>query len=384
MSHRLVVVGAGYAGLLATKRLDRLLRRHDVTITLVNASDRFVERVRLHQLAAGQRSSGHPSLRRQLGGTSVRLVVGRVTAIDAACRAVTVDAPQAVGAPPASIGYDTLVYALGSGARLDDVPGAPAHAYAVADIEQAARLRDRISQKTTSGATVVVVGAGLTGVETAAELAESCPTLRVRLLTGADDVGSGLMPRARSHLRYALDRLGVSVHTKAVVTEVREDGLDTCDGVPFAAETVVWATGFRVPELAHASGFATGEDGRMLVDATLRSISHPDVYAVGDAAAGISPSGAPGRMSCQSALAMGRGVADVIAARLSGAESEPVRIGYVFTNISLGRRDGIIQFTRADDSPRRFVLTGRAAAVFKETVVRSTVRKPRGGSVCSG
>ncbi|MFI7316707.1 NAD(P)/FAD-dependent oxidoreductase [Streptomyces venezuelae] len=377
------MVGAGYAGLLATKRLDRLLRRHDVTITLVNASDRFVERVRLHQLAAGQGFSDHSSLRRQLDGTSVRLVVGRVTAIDATRRIVAVDTPQAVGAPPASIDYDTLVYALGSGARLDDVPGAPAHAYAVADLEQATRLRHRISQMAVGG-TVVVVGAGLTGLETATEVAESCPELRVRLLTSADDVGSGLMPRARRHLRYALDRLGVAVHTKTAVAEVREAGLDTCDGVPFAAETVVWATGFRVPELAHASGFATGEDGRMLVDATLRSISHPDVYAVGDAAAGISPSGAPGRMSCQSALAMGRGVADIIAARLAGGEPEPVRIGYVFTNISLGRRDGIIQFTRADDSPRRFVLTGRAAAVFKETVVRSTVRKPRGGSVCSG
>lgn len=163
----------------------------------------------------------------------------------------------------------------------------------------------------------------------------------------------------------------------------------------FAAHTVVWTTGFRVPELARAAGFATDEDGRMLVDATLRSISHPDVYAVGDAAAGLSLSGAPGRMSCQSALAMGRGVAGAIAARLAGGAGEeppPVRIGYVFTNISLGRRDGVVQFTHADDSPRRFVLTGRAAAAFKETVVRSTVRKSRGeywgeywgGTTCSG
>ncbi|MEV2255425.1 FAD-dependent oxidoreductase [Streptomyces sp. NPDC050147] len=371
MSHRLVVVGAGYAGLLAAKRLARKLRRSDVTITLVNASDRFIERVRLHQLAAGQQLAAL-SLRRQLSGASVQLVVGRVTAIDATGRTVCMDTV------PRVIGYDTLVYAVGSRARLDDVPGAVEHAYAVADPEQAIRLRHRVAE-VASGGTVAVVGAGLTGLETASELAESYPELRVRLFTGADDVGAGLAPRARTHVRRALDRLGVSVHPRTLVVAVREDGLDTRDGASFAADAVVWTTGFQVPELARAAGFATDESGRMLVDATLRSVSHPEVYAVGDAAAGVSVGGAPSRMSCQAALPMGRGVADVIAARLTGREPAPVRIGYAFTNISLGRRDAVVQFTHADDRPRGLVLTGRAGAALKEVVVRSTVRSgPRG------
>ncbi|WP_307840371.1 FAD-dependent oxidoreductase [Streptomyces sp. G44] len=364
-------MGAGYAGLQAARRLAHKLRRSDVTVTLVNASDRFVERVRLHQLAAGQRRATVP-LRQQLGGAPVRLVVGRVTAIDTAGRTVCVDTV------PRVIGYDTLVYALGSRARLDDVPGAAEHAYAVADTEQATRLRHRVAELA-SGRTVAVVGAGLTGLETASELAESYPELRVRLFTAGDDVGAGLAPRARTHLRHALGRLGVSVHPRTLVTAVREDGLDTRDGASFAADTVVWTTGFQAPELARAAGLATDESGRMLVDATLRSISHPEVYAVGDAAAAVSVGGAPSRMSCQAALPMGRGVADVIAARLTGREPGPVRIGYIFTNISLGRRDGVVQFTHADDRPRRLVLTGRAAAAFKEAVVRSTVRSgPRG------
>ncbi|MFF5705532.1 NAD(P)/FAD-dependent oxidoreductase [Streptomyces sp. NPDC012794] len=366
MSHRIVVVGAGYAGLSAAKRLARKLRRSDVTITLVSASDRFVERVRLHQLAAGQPLTALP-LRQQLSGAPVQLVVGHVRAIDTAGRTVCTDTV------PGVIGYDTLVYAVGSRARLDDVPGAVEHAYAVADPGEATRLRHRVAE-IASGGTVAVVGAGLTGLETAAELAESYPELRVRLFTGAEDVGLGLAPRARTHLRRALDRLGVSVHPKILVAAVRGDGLDTRDGASFAADAVVWTTGFQAPELARAAGFATDESGRMLVDATLRSISHPEVYAVGDAAAGVSVGGAPSRMSCQAALPMGRGVADVVAARLTGREPEPVRIGYAFTNISLGRRDGVVQFTHADDRPRGLVLTGRAAAVFKEAVVRSTVR----------
>ncbi|WP_030559909.1 NAD(P)/FAD-dependent oxidoreductase [Streptomyces aureocirculatus] len=371
MSHRIVVVGAGYAGLPAAERLAHKLRHSDVTVTLVNASDQFVERVRLHQLAAGQRWAA-PSLRQQLSGTPVQLVVGRVTAIDTAGRTVRMDVA------PGAIGYDTLVYAVGSEARLDDVPGVAEHAYTVAGLEQATRLRYRIAE-IASGGTVAVVGGGLTGLETASELAESYPELRVRLLTGGDDVGAGLVPRARTHLRRALDRLGVSVHPGVVVAAVRKDGLDTRDGASFAADAVVWATGFRAPEPARAAGFATDENGRMLVDATLRSVSHPEVYAVGDAAAGMSVSGTPSRMSCQAALPMGRGVADVVAARLTGREPGPVRIGYVFTNISLGRRDGVVQFTHADDRPRRFVLTGRAAAAFKEIVVRSTVRSGRRG-----
>ncbi|MFJ2766262.1 NAD(P)/FAD-dependent oxidoreductase [Streptomyces sp. NPDC087300] len=269
MSHRLVVVGAGYACLPAAKRLARRLHRHDVTVTLVNASDRFVERVRLR-----------------------------------------------------SIGYDTLVYAGGSQARFDGVPGAAEHVHAVAAPEQAMRLRYRVAE-IASGGTVAVVGGGLTGLETASELPESHPWLCVRLFTSADDVGTGLAPRGRTHLRHALDRLGVSIRPKTVVTAVREDGLDTRDGRPCAADAVVWTTGFRAPDLAGAAGFATDQIGRILVDATLRSISLPEVYAIGDAAAGMPVNGTRSRMSCQAALPMGRGVADVVAARLTGREPGP-------------------------------------------------------------
>ena len=182
-------------------------------------------------------------LHQLLTGTTVRLVVGHVTAIDATARTVCIDDE------PRMIVYDTLICAVGSQARLDDVPGATEHAHAVASLEQATRLRHRIAE-ITSGGTVAVVGAGLTGLETASELAESHPQLQVRLLTGADDIGSGLAPRGRTHLLRTLARLGVSIHPKTVVTAVKEDGLDTRDGRSFAADAVVWTTGFRAPDLA--------------------------------------------------------------------------------------------------------------------------------------
>ncbi|WP_069815983.1 NAD(P)/FAD-dependent oxidoreductase [Streptomyces sp. TP-A0874] len=368
MSHHVVVAGAGYAGLLAAKRLDRRLRHTDATVTLLNADDRFVERVRLHQLAAGHRLRELP-LAELIAGTRIRLVVARITALEPSLRAVRIDRP------PHAVGYDTLVYALGSRSAVDKVPGAVEHACPVAESGQALRLRDRLAA-IPSGGSVAVVGGGLTGLEAATELAEAYPSLNVRLLAGSE-VGAGLAPRARQHLRSALDRLRITVHQHTRVAEVHPDAVRTEGGTAFAADATVWTTGFRAAALAEQAGLATDGLGRMTVDATLRSLSHPEVYAVGDAAAGQAVGGSVARMSCQAALPMGRQVADVIAARLEGRKPSPVRIGYAFTNISLGRRNGIVQLTRRDDSPRGSVFTGYPAAAFKEAVVRSTILAAR-------
>ncbi|MGA4846132.1 NAD(P)/FAD-dependent oxidoreductase [Streptomyces sp. G5(2025)] len=364
MTHRIVVLGAGYAGLAAAKRLARLLRRTDVKITLVNTADRFVERVRLHQLAAGQQLRDLP-LRDLLTGTGVELRIAHVTAIDAAHRTVQ------VGAAPHSIGYDTLVYALGSRADVDATPGAAEHAYTVAGAPQALRLQRRVAQIASGGA-LAVVGGGLTGIEVATEMAESYPDLRVELHTAAD-AGRWLPRRAQHHVQQALDRWEITLRSRTSVAEVRQNAVVCASGKTFTADAVVWAAGFRAPATAAEAGFAVDERGRMIVDETLCSVSHPEVFAAGDAAAGHAADGAETRMSCQTAMPMGQQAADAIAARLTGRKPEPARIRYAFTNISLGRRDGITQFTHADDTPRGAMLTGRAAAVFKEAIVRSTV-----------
>ncbi len=363
MVHRIVVLGAGYAGLGAAKRLARLLRRTDVKITLVNTTDRFVERVRLHQLAAGRQLRDLP-LRDLLKGTGVELRVAHVTAVDAANRTVSTAAPH-------SIGYDTLVYALGSGADVDATPGAAEHAHTVAGAPQALRLRRRVA-RIASGGRLAVVGGGLTGIELATELAESHPGLRIDLHT-AGDVAGWLPQRGRHHVQRALDRWGITVHARSAVAEVRQDAVVRADGTALTADAVVWAAGFRAPGTAAEAGFAVDARGRMIVDETLCSVSHPEVFAAGDAAAGHAAGGALTRMSCQTALPMGQRAADAVAARLTGREPAPARLAYAFTNISLGRTDGVTQFTHADDTPRRAVLTGRAAAVFKEAVVRGTV-----------
>ncbi|MCI2417461.1 FAD-dependent oxidoreductase [Saccharopolyspora sp. K220] len=113
MSHHVVVIGAGYAGLMAAKRTARQVRPELVRVTLVNGRDRFVERVRLHQVASGQRLRMRP-LAELVAGTGIEVVVGVVRELDREAKQVRI---QREG-PLRTLGYDTLVYALGSAPRI--------------------------------------------------------------------------------------------------------------------------------------------------------------------------------------------------------------------------------------------------------------------------
>ncbi|GAA4528552.1 NAD(P)/FAD-dependent oxidoreductase [Amycolatopsis samaneae] len=369
MTHRIVILGAGYAGLRAAKRTARLLRGRDVRVTLVNRDDRFFERVRAHQLATGQdlRAWRLPDV---LAGTGIDLVTATVTGVEPGTRTVLLDAA------PHTIRYDTLVYALGSGADTGAdtgaVPGVREHALTVADAAGAARLGARLATMPVRS-DFLVVGGGLTGIEVAAEIAEARPDLRVRLVCDAP-VGGWLSARARRHLRRAFERLGVELCEGARVAKVGPKEVLLGDGRSLPADAVVWAAGFRVPALAADAGFAVDGHGRMRVDERLRSVSHPEVYGVGDAAAGRAAGGRETRMSCQTGLPMGQCAARDIARERTGRRPKPARIRYEWQNISLGRRDGVTQFTRADDSPVRAVLTGRVSAWFKETITRLAAR----------
>ncbi|MEN3360834.1 MAG: hypothetical protein V7637_4816, partial [Mycobacteriales bacterium] len=200
VEHRIVVLGAGYTGMMAALQAARRTRRHGGRVTLVNPSSRFVERLRMHQLASGQRlrQVEIPAL---LAGTGVEFVPGRATGLDPDARVVRLATP----AGPASIGYDTLVYAIGSRAGTGQVPGADLHTYTLDDPASAARLAARLAE--TPAGTVLVCGAGLTGVESATELAESHPDLHVVLASRG--VPAPMMgDRARAYLMRALARLG--------------------------------------------------------------------------------------------------------------------------------------------------------------------------------
>ncbi|MFI6565869.1 NAD(P)/FAD-dependent oxidoreductase [Streptomyces sp. NPDC050534] len=363
MTHKVLVLGAGYAGLVAAKRLARQVRGDEVSVKLVTAFADFVERPRLHQLATGQAIERVP-VARYLRNTSVELVVGSVVGIDLEERTVTTVPDGESRLMP----YDTLVYALGSNIDVAGVPGVATHAWSLVGTDAAAQVNGRLQVLARQKGQVAVCGGGLTGIEIAAEVAECFPDLQVTLVSGARP-GAWLSPKAQAYLARTFEALGVTVRTGARVQEVRADELALDDGDRLPFDLCLWAGGFRVPPLARVSGLAvTGQD-RALVDGTLESVSHPGVYVIGDAAAVSGAWGSELAMGCRTGGFSGPRAADIIAARLTGREPRRFRYRYIHECVSLGRRHGLVQFLNADESPKPVVLTGRKAVAYKNATL---------------
>ncbi|WP_067185147.1 NAD(P)/FAD-dependent oxidoreductase [Microtetraspora niveoalba] len=356
-SIKVVVIGGGYAGVLAA---NRLTQRDDVSVTLINARPSFVERIRLHQLVGGSDDAivGYQDVL----APGVRLVVDTATRIDAAERSVLV-------ATGGTIGYDYLIYAVGSGSADPSVPGATEFAYPIAALEEAQRLRPVLDAAPATAA-VTVVGAGPTGIETAAELAELGRT--VTLVCGRV-LGPYLHPRGRRSVARRLATLGVTVleGPEAKVTAVTRDAVHLGDGRRLPSPVTIWTAGFGVPDLAARSGLSVDAVGRLLTDETLTSVDDVRIVAAGDAAA---PSDLPLRMSCQSATRIGAHAADTVLRRIAGEQPAPLNLGFFGQCISLGRRAGIFQFAHRDDTANRFYVAGRPGAKLKEFVCQSTVK----------
>ncbi|PWE09888.1 oxidoreductase [Streptomyces sp. BSE7F] len=363
MKHRIVVLGAGYAGAFAAGNLARRLSPADTEITVVNAAPEFVERMRLHQLAAG-RDLTFRSLADVFAGTGVRLRLARVTGVAPERRTVSLTGEDG----DAELAYDTLLYALGSSVAHHGVPGVAEHAFDVTGLSSALRLRERLAGLD-GGSTVLVVGEGLTGIETATEFAESRPDLSVAL-AARGELGAWLSPKARRHLRRAFDRFGITVHEHTAVEAVEPARAVAADGTSLPADVTVWSAGFAVHPIAAASGLEVAETGQIVVDRTMRSLSHPDVYAAGDCAYTIGENGRPLPMSCASAGATNMQATAAIIARLTGRAVPTTELKYYGNHISLGRRDAIFQMVDGNVRAKSWYLGGRTAARLKAGVLK--------------
>ncbi len=350
-----VVVGGGYAGTLAA---DHLRQRPDIDITVVNPRPVFVERIRLHQLAAdtGTATADYGSLL----GDGIRLMVDTVDRI-------ATDDRRALLGSGAELDYDYLIYAVGStGAMPPTVPGAAEFAYSVADLESAQRLRYALTDLPLA-APITVVGGGLTGIETASELAERGRPATI--ICGAS-LGPSLSKRGRRSVAKRLRNLGVNVLESVAASQVRWDAVVLSDGAVLPSAATVWTAGFAVPDLAARSGLSTDALGRLLTDETLTSIDDQHVVAAGDAAA---PSGQPLRMSCQAAGPLGAQAANTVLSRICGNTPAVLNQAFVGQCISLGRSHATFQLAHTDDTPVNVVVTGRVAAPIKEAICKGTL-----------
>ncbi len=350
-----VVAGGGYSGTLAA---NHLRQRADVDVTLINPRPVFVERIRLHQLIAdtGAAIADYDSLL----GEGIGLIVDAVDRIEPADRRMVLGSG-------AELDYDYLIYAVGStGAMPLTVPGAAEFAHSVADLESAQRLHYALADLPLS-APITVVGGGLTGIETASELAGLGRP--VTLVCGGV-LGPSLSGRGRRSVAGQLRALEVNVLESVAATEVRPDAVVLTNGTALPTAATVWTAGFTVPDLAARSGLSTDGVGRLLTDETLTSIDDARIVAAGDAAA---PSGQPLRMSCQAAGPLGVQAANTVLSRIAGETPAVLNQAFVGQCISLGRAHGTIQLARKDDTPVDLYVGGRFAASVKETVCKATL-----------
>jgi NADH dehydrogenase FAD-containing subunit len=377
---KIVVIGAGYAGLLAAVRLAGNLRKSPVRITLVSASDTYVERLRLHQLATGRPVKSR-SVAQVLRGTGVIFVQGHVTSLDPSGCSMCVQTETG----PAQLEYDRLVYALGSVTDCDRVPGVRDHAYTLSTEGpfSVLGLRERLFALNASAGTLVVCGAGPTGIESSAAFAAAYPNIRVRLITAGAfgrlwGNGSETPPAgdaAAEYMRKSLSMLGVTIQEQTTATEVGAAEIQTDKGA-IAYDLCLWTGGFVAPALARQAGLSVNERGQILVDPFLRSISHPDVTAVGDAAHPVEEPGVHVRMCAATAVVMGAHGADCLAAELWGRTPKALSFAYQGQCIALGPHSAIGFNNFPDDIPNRPFFTGRAGYWVRELVLGYLVTLP--------
>jgi NADH:ubiquinone reductase (H+-translocating) len=356
----IAVLGGGYAGLFAAHRAARALtkaRRSDPVVVLVDSDDPWQERTRWHQVAAGETVRSR-SRARIFRGTRVKTVTGTVTGIDLDGRTLAFgDQAQE------PLAFDRLVYAAGSRSNAAVIPGASAHAHTLDTAETSKSIAVAIAERPDSR--VLIAGGGLTGIQTAAQIARRHPKAHVTLVSSGA-IGHELPGAAQARAAQALTGLGVEVVEECRVEAV-EPGYAQCASGQIAADLVVWTAGFVPSPLAAQAGLAVTGSGQVVVDAALRSVSHPFVFAAGDGA--VVPR-ASSTYGAYAATATGATAGRNAGLDLAGRPVKPLNMGYSFLAASLGPGNAVVQLLHPDGIPRRQILTGKPANALKEAVER--------------
>jgi NADH dehydrogenase len=357
---RIVVVGAGFAGLHAARGLSRQLGG-TAEIVVINSTDYFLYLPLLPEVAAGVLDPRRVSVSLTATLPGVRLRIGEVDAVDLDARQVGYTDPEG---GTHHLGYDRLVLAVGSVNKLLPIPGVAAHAHGFRGIAEALYLRDHLTRQVELAAatsdpglraarcTFVVVGAGYTGTEVAAqgvlltaELARGIGDLagqpmRWLLLDLAQRVLPELDPRLSATADRVLRERGVQVLTGTSVDEATADGVRLSTGEFVATRSLIWCVGVRPDPLVELLGLPLAK-GRIAVDAQLRVAGHPEVFACGDAAA-VPDRSRPGQftaMTAQHAVRQGRLAARNVAASLGHGHPAPYRHHDLGFLVDLGGRD---------------------------------------------
>ncbi len=361
---RILVVGGGYIGMYAARRLERRLRGSEHTLTLVNPENFMLYQPFLPEVASGlidPRAVVVP-LRRVLRRTE--LVVGEVTTIDPDAKRASV---RLAGGDRRELDYDVVILGAGSWSRTLAIPGLAEHGVGFKDLAEAIWLRNRVLSQLDRAAeladagskraalTFVFIGAGFAGIEALGELEDlartatrTIPTLdraeqRWVMVEAADRILPELEPGLASYAAERLRARDIDIRTSTRLERIEDGVVHLSDGDAFAADTVVWTAGVRAAPLAAGSGFPVDERGRVRVDRTLRVEGVAGAWAAGDIAAVPDDHASQGTSppTAQHALRQARVLADNVAASLLGGRLRPFRYENKGMLCSLGHYRGV-------------------------------------------
>lgn len=381
---RIVVLGAGFAGLWAAigaaRKRDEIGAAGDIDIHLVDRNPYHNIRVRNYEVDLGEVALPLPQLLDPIG---VSHGLGEVEAIDPVRREISL----VTSAGDEMMAYDRLVLALGSEVMRPAIPGLADHAFDVDTYVAALRLEDHLASLGRSApspgrSTVVVVGAGFTGIEVAAEMPDRLAragitgSRRIILVDPNPAVGATIGAHARPVIETALSSLDVETRLGVRVVSVEAAGIRLSSGEFILTQTVIWCAGMRASPLAASFPGERDRFGRLLVDPFMRVADLPGVFAAGDVASSVVDGLHPTVMSCQFARPMGRFAGHNVVADLAGLPLLPLRIDWYVTVLDLG--DWGALYTEGWD--REVRTTGAAAKATKQTINRKRIYPPLTGS----
>lgn len=355
---RIVIVGAGFAGFHAARRLRRFLRQR-TQIVVINPTDYFAYLPLLPEVASGILDPREVAVPLATTLRGMRLLLGEVTSVDLEARSVSYVDPER---RHHTIEYDRLVLAPGSVHKLLPIPGVTEHAHGFRTIAEALYLRDHLigqieladastdPAERTARCTFVVVGAGYTGTEVAAQCelltrhaarhrpGLAAQPLRWLLVDIADRILPELDEKLSESATRTLQKRGIEIHTGTSVEKATAEGVQLSSGEFVPTRSLIWCVGVRPDPLVDGLGVPTIK-GRIVVDEYLNIPGRPDAFACGDAAAvpdltrprtGDTPALAP--MTAQHAMRQGKRVAENVAASVGHGERKPYRhrnLGFV-------------------------------------------------------
>ena len=353
MKPKIIILGAGYAGIMAANRLDKQL--DEVEIILISESNIFQERIRNHETTVQEKRKNYQI--KDLLRTRVKFLQAKISNILSNEKSVLLEGRSE------PLFYDYLILCLGS----TGIQKKSNFENSIQSQEAVSKFLKDSKQKEIQN--LCIIGGGLTGIEMATEWKHYHPHSSVTIVD-RNEWGTSFSKKAKDYLQSYMFQNQIQILDNIKIETISEKEIIFQNQTKLSFDVLLNCCGFHCSPLPKQAGFPTNERNQVYVDPFLRTVGHPEVFVAGDLA---YLENSYLRMGCVTALPMGAYIADHIADLIQGKNISPFLFQFFGRCISLGRNEGLIQFTDKDDKPKEKIIKGRWGARIKEMVNRFTI-----------